>query len=1175
MSLISQGIHKTYLLLIAALIICPIQANAQYRDAKFIESLKKHGYGQNLVTGELIVGLKSSTSADAISTATNQTTIQSKLEIESSLKLGSELRELRPLFKSLGSKDIHPTNGKVQVSADSANASAKKLQDVFLVLLNGSEDPAIVIDKLRKNPNVAWVEPNLILRASAVPNDHFFSTASSWTQSYDDMWALKIIHAPEAWDYVQGEGVTVAVLDTGLDYTHPDIASNVWSNTSEIAGNGIDDDHNGYIDDYRGWDFTTCAESSELGCTKEKPQDNDPLDGNGHGTHVSGTIAAVANNGIGIAGVAPKSKIMPLKVLSDGGSGSLIDIAEAVIYAADNGADVLNASLGGPGDSELLRLAFNYAADRGVISVVAAGNEDADIQLSTPASIESVIAVSSTDENDLKSNFSNFSRAPVYGPKTPIQVAVAAPGGGSGNMSSDKTGKHIFNNILSLRAKGTDMYEGAANYTAGSFAISDGLTPGGYQYYRSRGTSMASPHAAGVSALIVSKYLADHPGASRSNAAVRKMIHDDGIERLKGTTDALAPQTETYQGQAVYIGTGRINALKAVTANPKPVIRVVGDILDETTGNGNRVLDAGESGQLVLELEDSWLASSNVKVDISSLDLQLASVVSGSATFGAISVGSHANNQSQPFLIKAGTFTGMKPVTFNLHLSVDSTAGHFESDQPIVVFLGARKLTSSAKFQNIISPLNYLPAIAPSADRFQPENEPLIDGSRAVWTDTRNGNDDVFLFDLSSNQTRALSSDIFSQSHPTISGDRIVWQDNRSGNWDLYSYSAASGAAAQPVPVMSSQIANDQIQPRLSGDSLVWTELPSTENAASGIGDEVFYLNLKSLQLLNISQKNSDQVDAHTSGASIAYQDQANLGIYVIPNVSSPSSKFDIFSQADYAYHPYLFGNTFVAGVFDAFGNTSIQYSQVKPVELTLTPPRTLLASPYYKIFPKINDRYLVWQEASSDSSWDIYSMNLASGVTKQISNNGLSNQTPALYGRNIVWASDSIVWLSDIEGGAPITDDSLPPTTNLPPVDASDLDLKFRASYKGKKKSLSMRVELIQRSTSQEISGETLPCTYEIYAKKYLLKKGKSKPLKLASFTSELAALDFNLVKMPAPGTESGVKKISIYSKAICTNQVEVQSKEVGIKLGKTSSHTVPAGKWLGKLKSQLKKIH
>ena len=209
----------------------------------------------------------------------------------------------------------------------------------------------------------------------------------------------------------------VAVIDTGIDYSHPDLAANVWTNPGEVAGDGIDNDRNGYIDDVRGWDFAN--------------NDADPMDDNGHGTHVSGTIGAVGDNGVGVAGVNWQVSIMGLKFLSGSGSGSTSGAIAAINYATrmrrDFGINIVatNNSWGGGGFSAGLRDAIEAGGQAGILFVAAAGNDgrNNDATASYPASYtsQSIISVAATDRSNALATFSNFGAT---------GVDLAAPGVG-------------------------------------------------------------------------------------------------------------------------------------------------------------------------------------------------------------------------------------------------------------------------------------------------------------------------------------------------------------------------------------------------------------------------------------------------------------------------------------------------------------------------------------------------------------------------------------------------------------------------------------------------------------------------------------------------------------------------------------------------------------------------
>ena len=278
-----------------------------------------------------------------------------------------------------------------------------------LVEVEGSVRAAV--GRLQRLPGVDYAQPNFRYQAAAVeePDDTFF----------DELWGLTDPPAPnpgvsalEAWEYTRGAGQVIAIVDTGVDLTHPDLEPNLWTNPGEVGKvDGVDNDDNGKVDDVHGYDFSD--------------GDPDPDDYNFHGTHVAGIAAAVDDNALGVAGVAPEAEIMAVRVLDGDGSAFSSEVAEGIDYAAENGADVINLSLSGPADSEdkLMSVAVDVAAKKDAVVVAAAGNEgaDNDSEPSTPCALPqpNLICVAALNQNGALASFSNF------GAKS---VDLAAPG---------------------------------------------------------------------------------------------------------------------------------------------------------------------------------------------------------------------------------------------------------------------------------------------------------------------------------------------------------------------------------------------------------------------------------------------------------------------------------------------------------------------------------------------------------------------------------------------------------------------------------------------------------------------------------------------------------------------------------------------------------------------------
>jgi subtilisin family serine protease len=287
-----------------------------------------------------------------------------------------------------------------------------RIAGVSAVLLSTRPGESVpqAVERLRQLPLVEYAEPNHLLHATLAPNDSLFSGQTSY---------LDAIQATSAWDVEMGEhSVVVAVLDSGIDETHEDLENQLWTNLLEVPGNGVDDDHNGCVDDIHGCSIITPAKS-DPSCNM--PADNGIRDDNGHGTFVAGIIGAEANNGVGIAGAAPGVSLMSVKILDCLGGGTAADAAEGLLYAAKMGARVANLSFGADGESITLEKAIHEAyGTYGMVIVTASGN-DGSAGITFPAVLPETIAVGSSgtpEDPNARSIFSD------WGP----QVDVVAPG---------------------------------------------------------------------------------------------------------------------------------------------------------------------------------------------------------------------------------------------------------------------------------------------------------------------------------------------------------------------------------------------------------------------------------------------------------------------------------------------------------------------------------------------------------------------------------------------------------------------------------------------------------------------------------------------------------------------------------------------------------------------------
>ncbi|MCF6268518.1 MAG: S8 family serine peptidase [Melioribacteraceae bacterium] len=435
------------------------------------------------------------------------------------------------------------------------------LHNIFVFETDKNSNIQAIVDELNRDPSIEYAEPVYLSKFESVPDDPLYSS----------LYHLPQIKAPEAWDIQSNSSdVIIGIIDSGVDWDHEDLADNIWINTAEIPDNGIDDDGNGYIDDVRGWDFVTGVSGSEdfnadPNEDGETP-DNDPMDFNGHGTHVAGIAGATTNNGIGIASASYGATIMALRCgyQSRDGNGYVPSIfaAEAYIYAADNGAVITNQSSGNSGKA-ILDAAY-YAFLNGVLIVESAGNGDAV----TPSGLGAqpwVISVASVNQDDVKTYYSSYGE----------YVNVSAPGGEL-FVGNDTWG------ILSTIVHPSNFY-------------------GGQLYTKFQGTSMSAPLVASAAALV------------KANEPSISVV--DLFSRIVGTADNIDGLNPDYTG---LLGSGRINLHRALTetVSAEPLFKIVKSEILDPLGNNNGFLDAGEEVELKITFRNVWQNANNVSVSL-------------------------------------------------------------------------------------------------------------------------------------------------------------------------------------------------------------------------------------------------------------------------------------------------------------------------------------------------------------------------------------------------------------------------------------------------------------------------------------------------------------------------------------------------------------------------------
>ncbi len=511
------------------------------------------------------------------------------------------------------------------------------LDRIFTVQVTELGDIQELCAKLMQDPNVEWAEPVYLIPYDVEPDDEYY-----YLQQH-----LPQIHMPEAWDVDKGDStVVIAIIDSGVDYLHYDLVDRIWINPGEdidndgvitaADSNGVDDDANGFVDDFRGWDWVTgvSGEGPDDASPREdgEDEDNDPMDVNGHGTHCAGIAGAVTDNGVGVAGVSWGCSIMSLRIgwLSNDGNGYGYStwMSQAFIYAGDNGAKAANLSYG---TSQTVLEGALYAFEHDVAIATSAGNDNVIIG-DALGTVPWALSVTAVDNNNIKTDYSNFG----------LDANIAAPGGSG-----------LSEGIMSLK-------------------------PGGF-LVRLSGTSMASPVVAGVLGLVRSHF----PDMTASEA----------YYQVVGTADNIDDLNPGYEG---LLG-GCINGYRALTEIAVPTPKLAMDKVEfiDATGNNNGIADPGETVDIVFHIKNRWAPANAVTVKLLTEDgedrltINTAQIVLDTL-YGIQDANFDHTNETTPFQVTMNSALppSMIPMYIVVENSVVSDTFKFEiAVHPLMLFV--------------------------------------------------------------------------------------------------------------------------------------------------------------------------------------------------------------------------------------------------------------------------------------------------------------------------------------------------------------------------------------------------------------------------------------------------------------------------------------------------------
>jgi len=729
------------------------------------------------------------------------------------LRTKYNLRDEIPVFETLH-KELEVENLTLKQLEEKVRAKfprrripkERKPVDLLpLYLLKTDEDVLATCAKLKQDPEVEYAQPNYIYNVIGPPND----------PRYGELWGIKKIQCEAAWDITEGLGAIVCINDTGVDYNHEDLKNNIWT------------DENGK----HGYDFYN--------------NDSDPMDDHNHGTHCAGTVAAVGNNSIGVIGVGPKIKIMATKGLNASGSGTSSTLAQGTRWAADHGADVISNSWGPGGrnpSDPTSEGAIDYAYERGVVCVFAAGNSNDDVQYYSPANYERTIAVAATDSNDEKASFSNYGNL----------IDVCAPG---------------VDVLSTVRNNGYATYSGtsmACPHTAGVCGLLKSIRPGATyeevrQIVREFSDDIGNPGKDNLGYGRVNAYLAVKGMAGNIKLEITSPADGSYIKGNVGIYGSAYSEGDFQKYELYYAPSSNPEALTLISSSTIPV-------QDGLLGRWDTNQTPEGEKRLIVRLSttDGKMFQRYARVNVDNIndpptfakmpDRKLAIIGRllefkveaydpddpttpwGQLTYSADNLppGAQFNPQTQIFSWTPSiNDKGTHPVTFIVRdsaFTVTHTINLYSlyiQEVRITTESSAEERPDVHKGKIVWQGSGIYMYDLSTNQRTQISNSgqfPAISGDKIVWADGKI----IYVYDLSTGQKRQVTdTGMWTLNNLAIYGDKIVWEEN----FGIYLYNLST---SQKIQLSNNQFGNN---PAIYEDKTIWDEWPKgiyLYNASSG-----------------------------------------------------------------------------------------------------------------------------------------------------------------------------------------------------------------------------------------------------------------------------------------------------------------------------------------------------